>query len=86
MSLEHSDKKTRDIIPSQGPSMSLPHRHILLACSVVPASISEPKTRSAQERAMGFLHMKNRNPLHAAPGSEKKKKVVHGKQGAKVTT
>lgn len=65
--------------------MSLPHRHILLARGVVRASVSEPETRSAQERAMGFLHMKNRNLLHAAPGSEKKK-VVHGKQGAKVTT
>lgn len=72
-SLEHSDKRTHDIIPSQGPSMSLPHHHILLVHSVVHASISEPETRSAQERAMGFLHMKNRNSLHAAPGSEKKR-------------
>lgn len=57
-SLEQSDKKTHDIIPSQGPSMSLPHHHIPLVHSVVRASISEPETRSTQERAMGFLHMK----------------------------
>lgn len=70
-SLEQSNKKTHDIIPSQGPSMSLPHHHIPLVHSVVRASISEPETRSTQE-SDGLPAHENRNPLHAAPGSEKK--------------